>query len=129
MSKESFNKASNIDRRMELIERILERARQNGNYDEVHARIKRMEAVTQRPLTDEERDIIDRALEADEIGESRVIRAFNIVADIEGRKEFLTDNAAEEKRKERALRELDDEVGDEFDGEDLNMNTTLKIEP
>lgn len=129
MSKDSFNNASNKERRMELIARILERAKENGKYDQVRAQIEKMESVTQRPLTEEERALIDNALEADEIGESRVIRAFNIVADLEGRKEFLTDNAAEEKRKARAVEALDKEMADEFGDEELTLDSVLKFEP
>ena len=129
MSKDSFNNASNKERRMELIARILERAKENGKYDEVRAQIEKMEAVTQRPLSDEERELIDSALEADELGESRVIRAFNIVADIDGRNEFLVDNAANEKRKERLLQQMDEELREEFGDEELTMDSVIKFEP
>lgn len=97
MSKDDFNRSA---RRLKLIQSILEKARERGDEDKVRTLIERMEAVRQQELSPEEEAILEDARIAEEVGESRVIRAFNIVAAMEGRNDRLMDNAAEEKRQE-----------------------------
>lgn len=113
MSKDDFNANA---RKLELRQRLLEKARERGDEAKVKAFLDRMDAVTKQEMSPEEEAIMEDARIAQETGESRVIRALNIVAAMEetdteslteaftamseGRTSRLVDNAAEEKRQE-----------------------------
>lgn len=102
MARDAFKRASNKAARDKIIQRILERAKENGTYDEMKARIDRMEAVVEEPLTEREEQILAQARFDDEVGTSFAVRRFNARAQLEGRSDRLVDNRALEAAIERS---------------------------